>query len=296
MDLRHLRTLPTIAELGRFGAAARAIGLSQSAVSLHIGALEGGLGTVLFDRRHRPRLLNPAGRALVARAREILDLCAEIEASIRGGEPAAELELGAVPTVLASFPPSALSDFQLAHPEVRIRVVSGLSAEPATLVRRGVLDLTVVTVPPLPRDGLLWQELLWEHFVVVAPAGLPGEVDRELLEARPFIPFSRRTRAGEMIDRGPRERGIAVRIGRHRDSSSPFQFDLQDYSFVPKNSRAYPRIPAGRGTAASRRDRTEDADERVVPRAADDPRDGTAAGGAVSRRSTEGLSCLTSPR
>ncbi len=218
MDLRHLRTLLAIAEFGSFAAAARAVGLTQSAVSLHIRALEEEFGTPLFDRSRRPPTPTPAGRALVAGARQIVDLCEEVRASIQGGELAGELELGAVPTILASLLPRALSDFQAAHPRVRIRVVSGLSAELAEMVRRGALDLAVVTGPRHPPEGLVWHEFLRERFVVVAPADLPGESDRELLESRPFIQFSRRTWAGEMIDRQLRRRRIRVAVGMEIDS------------------------------------------------------------------------------
>jgi len=218
MDLRHLRSLLAIAELGSFAAAAQAVGLTQSAVSLHIKALEQELGTALFDRRHRPPLLSPAGRALVARARQIVDLCDDIRATIVGGELAGSLELGAVPTALASILPRALSDFQAAHPRVHIRVVSGLSAELAARVRRGELDVAVVTEPQQSLEGLVWHEFLRERLVVIAPAELTGESDRELLESRPFIQFSRRTWAGELIDRHLRQRRINVRIGMEIDS------------------------------------------------------------------------------
>ncbi len=38
VELRHLRTLVAIADYGGFGAAGAAIGLTQSAVSLHVKA------------------------------------------------------------------------------------------------------------------------------------------------------------------------------------------------------------------------------------------------------------------
>ncbi|MCB2102124.1 MAG: LysR family transcriptional regulator, partial [Rhodobacterales bacterium] len=54
MDLKHLRTLVAIAERGTFAAAGEALGLTQSAVSLHVKTLEADLGAVLFDRARRP--------------------------------------------------------------------------------------------------------------------------------------------------------------------------------------------------------------------------------------------------
>ena len=54
MGLRPLKTLIAIAEHRTFAEAADAVGLNQSAISLHVKALEDGLQTKLFDRSTRP--------------------------------------------------------------------------------------------------------------------------------------------------------------------------------------------------------------------------------------------------
>ena len=69
MDIHHLKTLIAIAEHRSFAAAAEAIGLTQSAVSLHIKSLENLLKIQLFDRSTRPALINANGKALVEKAR-----------------------------------------------------------------------------------------------------------------------------------------------------------------------------------------------------------------------------------
>ena len=51
MDWNQLRVFATVAEVGSFTGAGKALGLSQSAVSRQISTLEGGLGVMLF-RRH----------------------------------------------------------------------------------------------------------------------------------------------------------------------------------------------------------------------------------------------------
>tara|TARA_Y100001960_G_C14748659_1_gene867121 strand:+ start:1176 stop:2078 length:903 start_codon:yes stop_codon:yes gene_type:complete len=51
MDWNQLRVFSIVAEVGSFTGAGKALGLSQSAVSRQIGALEGSLGVMLF-RRH----------------------------------------------------------------------------------------------------------------------------------------------------------------------------------------------------------------------------------------------------
>ena len=51
MDWNQLRVFSTVAEVGSFTGAGKALGLSQSAVSRQIAALEANLGVMLF-RRH----------------------------------------------------------------------------------------------------------------------------------------------------------------------------------------------------------------------------------------------------
>ncbi len=218
MDLRHLKTLIAIAEHRSFAAAADAIGLTQSAVSLHIKALEEDLQTVLFDRSTRPPLLNAQGIALVERAREIVGLCDGLTDSLRGDRVAGILELGAVPTALTGMLPAALVALQGAQPELRIRVSNGLSNELADDVRKGALDAAIVSEPTQLAAGLSWHPVIQEPLMVIAPADTPGGNDRELLEALPFIRFKRFAWAGRLIDTHLRERGIHLLPGMEMDS------------------------------------------------------------------------------
>ena len=61
MSLRALRTLQAIARHGSFAAAGKAVGLTQSAVSLQVKALEEEFGAPLFDRSRRLPVLTEAG-------------------------------------------------------------------------------------------------------------------------------------------------------------------------------------------------------------------------------------------
>jgi DNA-binding transcriptional LysR family regulator len=72
MDLRRLRTMVAIAHHPSFTAAGAAIGLSHSAVSLHVKELEAELGVALVDRSRRPPALTDRGAALVEHARRML--------------------------------------------------------------------------------------------------------------------------------------------------------------------------------------------------------------------------------
>lgn len=218
MDLRHLRTLIAIAEHGSFAAAGDAIGLTQSAVSLHIKALEESLDTKLFDRTTRPPRLNTRGRNLVDRARDIVEQCESLSELVSGETLAGSLDIGSVPTLLSGILPPALSAIRRQHPDLRIRVSSGLSADLVGRVHNGELDAAVVTEPSQLQTGLSWHAFAEEPLMVIAPKGTKGNTDRELLAAGPFIRFQRFAWAGRLIDTHLKDRGIKVNTGMEIDS------------------------------------------------------------------------------
>ncbi|MEC3975122.1 LysR family transcriptional regulator [Amycolatopsis sp. H20-H5] len=72
MDLGRLRTFRELADRGSVTAAARALHCTPSAVSQQIKALQGEVGLPLTEPAGRGLRLTDAGRALVARADEVL--------------------------------------------------------------------------------------------------------------------------------------------------------------------------------------------------------------------------------
>lgn len=219
MSLRGLRTFLAVARHGSFAAAAAALGLTQSAVSLQMRGLETAMRAPLFDRSRRSPTLTAAGRALLPHAGAIVGRYDDLPGTLSGLDLSGTLVLGAVPTVQSGVLPDALLALRVQHPEVQVRVVAGLSAELAGQVERGDLDAACVTEPigRLPR-GLVWREFAREKLVVIAPGSVRGTSDREILQAYPFIRFNRRAWAGRLIDTQLRKRGIAVQEAMELDS------------------------------------------------------------------------------
>ncbi len=80
MNISQLRTFVTVVERGSFSDAARAMGISQPAVTMQIQALEADAGATLLDRRYRRIDLTEAGRTLLPYAHRVL---AEVEQRAR---------------------------------------------------------------------------------------------------------------------------------------------------------------------------------------------------------------------
>ncbi|MEQ9725407.1 LysR family transcriptional regulator [Pseudomonas sp. WHRI 8822A] len=220
MSLRALRTLVAIAHHGSFARAADAVHLTQSAVSLHVRSLEEEFNALLFDRSKRQPVLTEAGHFAVGRAQEILALYEGIAAELGdGSELRGRLRLGAIQTALAGFLPAALATLSEQHPNLRVNVSSGMSAELAMRIDAGELDAAITTEPVKPHPhGLISTPLYEEGFWIIAPSSIDTSDPRQLLQAHPFIRFDRRAWAGRTIERELRRMRLRVHTSMELDS------------------------------------------------------------------------------
>jgi DNA-binding transcriptional LysR family regulator len=223
LNPRHLASLIAISDHGGFSAAANVLGRSHSAISLHIKALEEELGTRLLDRSVRPPALTVDGETLVEQGRRLQEVLNEIASVGQQRDLAGRLAVGIVPTAMTHIVPPALARLRVEHPGLVIDIRTGLSGEVAEAVRGGALDAAVVTAPVLPPEGLITQSIVTEPLVVIAPASAREVNDSDLLMAHPFIWFSRRTWAGQQIERKLQARRIRVRAEMEVDSLEAIQ-------------------------------------------------------------------------
>jgi DNA-binding transcriptional LysR family regulator len=219
MSLRQLETLVAIADAGSFHAAADRLGVTQSAVSMQMKALEDDLQTSLFDRSRRPPGLRETADPLVTQARQILRLYEGFRHSARAvGTVAGILRIGVIPTASTGILPDALAILRERTPRLQVRIENELSTELIRRVERGMLDAAILTEPPRLNAGLKSRAILEERLLVVAPGDSPGERDIDLLTLLPFVRFNRRAGVGRAIDSALRERGIKVQEHMELDS------------------------------------------------------------------------------
>lgn len=210
MNINQLKTLLAVIENKSFAAAGDKIGLSHSAVSLQIKAMEDELGVLLFDRIKRPPVPTARGRALAEHAQKTLALFEASAAVARGEIVRSKLVIGAVPTALASFLPASLKRLQAKYSSLRIELKNGSSSELAASLAKGDLDIAISTKPLNPIPGLVWHSIATEPFVVVAPVHAQGETWHDLLQSHPFIWFNRKTWAGQSIEEELKAKKINV--------------------------------------------------------------------------------------
>lgn len=206
--LKELRTFVAVGRHGSFSRAGQHVGLTQSAVSGQIQRLEAALGLRLFDRVGRSARLNDAGRATLARADALVALFEGLH--LPPAAPAA-LRLGAVASVQLAGLPDALVVLAQREPQLRVRVVPGVSLALLGQVDAGELDAAVMVRPPyaLPPE-LTWRPLWSEPFVLAVPAALPGRAWARLLRDQPFLRYDRASFGGRVVARFLDEAGLQV--------------------------------------------------------------------------------------
>jgi DNA-binding transcriptional LysR family regulator len=179
-QLRRLQVLAAVDDTGAFTSAARTLGMTQSAVSQHIAALEHDVGTGLVDRRSRPVQLTQVGVRLAQHGRAISSqlALAEQEVSQLLGLQPARLRVGAFPSALTTFVPTALRRFRRVRPEVELSLLDGHMPQLLGLLDSGAIDLAIVYGPvgPVGSAGLGPERgeghpLCDDPFQVVLPRG-----------------------------------------------------------------------------------------------------------------------------
>ncbi len=124
-QLPALLAFARIAELGGFTRAARELGVSPSALSQTIRALEARIGVRLLNRTTRRVGLTEAGAALLARVEPaLLDIDAAVDdARQQRARPAGTLRITLPQAMVSALLEPHLSEFLLAYPEVRLDIV-----------------------------------------------------------------------------------------------------------------------------------------------------------------------------
>ncbi|KXV68348.1 LysR family transcriptional regulator [Acetobacter malorum] len=146
MTLEQLRIFLCVAEREHMTEAARALHVTQSAVSAAIAALETRHGVRLFHRVGRGIVLTEAGTLFLAEARIILDRVTAAEAMLDdlSGLKRGTLRVVASQTIAAYWLPPLLAAFRERFPHIEIVLEIGNTQQVAAHVQAGQSDFGIV--------------------------------------------------------------------------------------------------------------------------------------------------------
>jgi LysR family transcriptional regulator, cyn operon transcriptional activator len=170
MNLRHVRTLVTIADAGGVARAASRLNLSQPALSRQIHALEQALGVKLFDRVGRRVRLTGEGEDLLDRGRRLLqdaDGMVERARALKSGHTGI-LRVGATPQAIENSLADFLPRFRARHGGIEVRLVEDGGARLPARLERGDVHLAHMPAGDERYQGRLLYPI---HVVAAFPPG-----------------------------------------------------------------------------------------------------------------------------
>lgn len=170
-DFDSLQAFLVLFETGSFGASARHLAISQSALTRRIAKLEQALGVTLFDRTTRSVRPTLAAKRLRGRARAMLDEAQETLSEMQDetarsvAQTRAIVTVAAVPSAIPRAVIPAVGIFGAGPGGARVRLLDLLANEVAEAVADGRADFGISSLPAI-EDGLTFTPLFRDRVVL----------------------------------------------------------------------------------------------------------------------------------
>lgn len=146
MKLHQLQALVGVVEHGSIRAAARAMHLTQAALTKSLRQLEEEAGVALLVRQSRGVTLTPAAQRLHARAQLVARqlVLARDELRHSKGDEVGQVRVGLTPYLMLTVLGEAFRWFRKRYPRVELRLMEGLVTRVVPALRDGSLDFAIV--------------------------------------------------------------------------------------------------------------------------------------------------------
>jgi DNA-binding transcriptional LysR family regulator len=183
INLAQLRAFVSVVDEGGFGSAAAALGVTQSAVSHAVAALERTAGGRVVQRTPRGNAPTAFGARLLDHARAALaatDAIGDLAAA-KHGTPSGVVRLGAPPTVCQGLLPDQIPLWRSELPRISVRVFEGEDDEVEDWLGARAVEAAVLVDPPSSTPGAL---LATDTFQALLPRehALAGEARIEVAD------------------------------------------------------------------------------------------------------------------
>ncbi len=182
--LRQMRVFQVVAEHLNFTRAARALHLSQPAVSMQVKQLEDAVGLPLFEHSGKKIQLTEAGREIYQYSRTIFHTFEEMEEVIAAikGLGTGHLNI-AVASTVNYFAPRLLAAFHRSYPGIDLHLDVTNRQRLMGLLKANEIDIVLMGLPPEDIE-LEYEPFMENPLVVIAPPGHPLERVKKIPIAR----------------------------------------------------------------------------------------------------------------
>jgi len=223
MQIETFKIFRDLAETGSFSRAAVTNGITQSAVSQQIRALEERFQVSLVERGRRAFALTAEGEAFLGASREIVDVYEHLDDRLKSLSNVVEgqLRVGVIYSIGLHELPPYIKAFRIAYPGVEVQVEYRRSWELYGAVMDEEVDLGLVCYPA-KKKGLLILPFVNDRLVMICHPNHPlaGRASISLadIEGERFISFEPDQPTRKVIDRALRDHGVHVHRAIEFDS------------------------------------------------------------------------------
>jgi LysR family nitrogen assimilation transcriptional regulator len=170
MNLRQIRYLVRVIDVGNITRAAEQLHVAQPALGLQIRQLEEELGVALIIRHSRGVSPTHAGQAFYERSQKALRILDEAkrEASALGSQRKEAVSLGLTPGLITLLGSDLLFSAQAALPDLQLSLVEEMSHNLVDAVQRQEIDLAL-TYEAKERPALTRMPMLEEELLLITP-------------------------------------------------------------------------------------------------------------------------------
>ena len=157
-----------VVEHENFSRAAKALYMTQPAVSQAIMQLEAKLGIRLFTRTSRGVLVTNEGQLLYEYISSAINLIDAGEKKIRDSKNLmmGDLKIGVGDTISRYFLLSYLEKFHTTYPNIKLRIINRTTPELTVLLKSGKIDIAICNLP-LKDPALVVETCLDVHDIFV---------------------------------------------------------------------------------------------------------------------------------
>jgi DNA-binding transcriptional LysR family regulator len=223
MQIQSFKVFADLIATGSFSKAAEANGITQSAVSQQVRAIEDRFQVRLLERGRRTVTLTPEGRAFLDASREILgvydDLSSRIQTLRR--EIAGDLTIASILTIGLHELPPYLKVFRRTFPDVKVVMHYCRSDEVYARVIERRANIGLVAYPA-PRRGLKAHTFWRDRLVLICspthPLAARRRITLDALAEETFIAFAADLPTRREIDRALRAARVKVRLAYEFDN------------------------------------------------------------------------------
>ncbi|HEX2710813.1 MAG TPA: LysR family transcriptional regulator [Candidatus Acidoferrales bacterium] len=205
MNLKELRSLVALVELGSITATAEKLYLSPAAIHKQLKVLEDELGVRLYEKIGRRLQLTQPTEILLPYLKEVL---AQHDAAIAAlaewkGMKRGLIRIGAGPAMSSYIVPPLLKQFRRAFPDVDLFVQSGNTPSLLESLGHGSIDLALLISPDLTEGPAFQVDAHWdfEMLLVSHMRHVPRRCELGELGRYPFILYQKGSRMEKSVDR-----------------------------------------------------------------------------------------------